>query len=66
MANNELSGPLLSIALYQYFKNKKKLEKSIRLIFIPETIGSIAYINKNISNIKKKYDFWFRSYMCWR
>lgn len=59
MANNELSGPLLSIALYQYFKNKKKLEKSIRLIFIPETIGSIAYINKNISNIKKNMLFGF-------
>ena len=40
MANNELSGPLLSIALANYFKNKKKLEKSIRFIFIPETIGS--------------------------
>ncbi len=52
MANNELSGPLLSIALAKYFKKKKKLEKSIRFIFIPETIGSIAYINSNFKKIK--------------
>ena len=59
MANNELSGPLLSIALYKYFKKIKLLEKSIRLIFIPETIGSISYINKNISRIKKNMIFGF-------
>tara|TARA_A100001011_G_C14307851_1_gene844059 strand:- start:1848 stop:3188 length:1341 start_codon:yes stop_codon:yes gene_type:complete len=52
MANNELSGPLLSIALVKYFKNKKKLAKSLRFIFIPETIGSISYINANFSKIK--------------
>ena len=53
MANNELSGPLVSIALINFFK-KIKLEKTIRFIFIPETIGSIAYINKNLKNLKKE------------
>ena len=52
MANNELSGPLLSIALAKYYLQKKKLAKSLRFIFIPETIGSISYINKNIKKIK--------------
>jgi Uncharacterized protein conserved in bacteria with an aminopeptidase-like domain len=52
MANNELSGPLLSIALAKYFKNKKKLARSLRFIFIPETIGSISYINTNYKKIK--------------
>ena len=52
MANNELSGPLLSIALAKYFKNKKKLTRSLRFIFIPETIGSISYINTNFAKIK--------------
>ena len=52
MANNELSGPLLSIAIAKYFKNKKKLQKSLRFIFVPETIGAISYINKNFSKIK--------------
>ena len=52
MANNELSGPLLSIAIANYFQNKKKLEKSLRFIFIPETIGSISYININFAKIR--------------
>lgn len=52
MANNELSGPMVSIALAKYFKNKVN-EKSLRFIFIPETIGSITFLKKNINKIKK-------------
>ena len=52
MANNELSGPIVSMALINYFK-KKKLGKTLRFIFIPETIGSISFINKNIKYLKK-------------
>jgi len=52
MANNELSGPIVSMSLINYFQ-KKKLNYSIRFIFIPETIGSIAFISKNIKKIKK-------------
>lgn len=52
MANNELSGPIVSSMIYNYFK-KKKLNKSIRFLFIPETIGSIVYLNKNLTNLKK-------------
>ena len=53
MANNELSGPIVSMSLIDYFK-KKKNKYSLRFIFIPETIGSIAYINKNFLTLKKK------------
>ena len=52
MANNELSGPIVSMALINYFI-KKKLDKSLRFIFIPETIGSIAYISKNLKKLKR-------------
>ena len=52
MANNELSGPLVSLALAKYFK-KKKNKCSLRFIFVPETIGAIAYINKNFKKLKK-------------
>ena len=52
MANNELSGPIVSMCLIDYFKSKK-LDKSLRFIFIPETIGSINYIYKNFHNLKK-------------
>ncbi|MDC1153784.1 DUF4910 domain-containing protein [Candidatus Pelagibacter sp.] len=51
MANNELSGPIVSMALINYFQ-KKKLNKSIRFIFIPETIGSITYLSRNYKNLK--------------
>jgi aminopeptidase-like protein len=54
MANNELSGPVLSAALAKYVKsNFKKKKYSYRFLFIPETIGSIAYISKNLKNLKK-------------
>jgi len=52
MANNELSGPMVSIALAKYFKNKVN-EKSLIFIFFPETIGSITFLKKNINKIKK-------------
>ena len=52
MANNELSGPIVSMCLINYFK-KKSLEKNLRFIFIPETIGSITYLNKNLSQLKE-------------
>ena len=51
MANNELSGPIVSMALIDYFK-KKKLNKTLKFLFIPETIGSITYINKNLKSLK--------------
>ena len=52
MANNELSGPIVSMCLIEYFKKLKKLKKTIRFVFIPETIGSITFLNKNLSYLK--------------
>ena len=53
MANNELSGPIVSMCLIDYFSSVKNLKKTLRFIFIPETIGSIAYLNKNLLKLKK-------------
>ena len=52
MANNELSGPIVAMSLIKHFKKFKKLNKTIRFIFIPETIGSITYLSKNLNNLK--------------
>ena len=52
MANNELSGPIVSMGLIDYFK-RKRLSKTLRFIFIPETIGSISYLNKNLKYLKE-------------
>ena len=54
MANNELSGPIVSMSLINYFSKIKNLQKTLRFIFIPETIGSIAYLNKNLAHLKKQ------------
>tara|TARA_Y100000591_G_C21834683_1_gene701736 strand:+ start:1190 stop:2476 length:1287 start_codon:yes stop_codon:yes gene_type:complete len=56
MANNELSGPIVSMALANFF-SKKNLNHSIRFLFIPETIGSINFIKENYSRLKKKRVF---------
>ena len=54
MANNELSGPVLSTKLIEYIKNNyKKSKYSYRFVFIPETIGSIAFLSKNYKKLKK-------------
>ena len=51
MANNELSGPIVAMYLMKYFKTIK-LNFNLRFIFIPETIGSIIFINKNFNHLK--------------
>ena len=53
MANNELSGLIVSMCLIKYFKKIKKLNKTLKFIIIPETIGSITYLSKNLSYLKK-------------
>ena len=65
MANNELSGLCLSIYLAN-FLSKLKLNYSYRFIFIPETIGSIAYLSKNFSEIKKERDSGFKYIFRWK
>ena len=52
MANDNLSGIIISMALINYYK-RKKLKKTLRFIFIPETIGSIYYISKNLKRLRK-------------
>jgi len=53
MANNELSGPLVSIALAKYFMSCNFLKNTLRFVFIPETIGSITYLSRNLPRLKK-------------
>ena len=55
MANNELSGPIVSMSLMAYFSKLPKLDKSLRFIFIPETIGSLTFLNKNLNKLQKNF-----------
>lgn len=53
LANDNLSGTLVSLKLFEYFKKIKSLEKSIRFVFLPETIGAISYLSKRLKILKK-------------
>lgn len=53
MANNECSGPALATFLAQWIKELPKRKFTYRIIFIPETIGSITYLSRNLSKLKK-------------
>ncbi|MCF7355630.1 DUF4910 domain-containing protein [Vibrio sp. CK2-1] len=53
MANNELSGPVVTVELAKSILGNKNRYYSYRIVFIPETIGSITYLSKNLDVMKK-------------
>ncbi len=53
MANNECSGPVVMTKLAQYISGMKNRRYSYRLVLVPETIGAITYISRNLEVMKK-------------
>lgn len=54
MANNELSGPIVSLLLYEKLARLEKRKYTYRWAFVPETIGSINYLSEHGELLKEK------------
>ena len=59
MANNEISGPSVLTFIAKWINSLKNKKYSYRIIFIPETIGSITYLSKNLKSLKKNMLYGF-------
>ena len=54
MANNELSGPVVTTALARWIASQENRRFSYRILFLPETIGALAYMSNHLKEMKSK------------
>jgi aminopeptidase-like protein len=54
MGNNELSGPVVTTEIARWLASLKGRRFSYRIVFIPETIGSLVYLSRNLMEMKRR------------
>ena len=53
LANNEISGIVVTTYLAKWLINLKEINYTFRIIFVPETIGSLTYLSSNYKEMKR-------------
>lgn len=54
MANNELSGPVLTAFLAKHLMQMENRTYTYRIVFVPETIGALCYLSRNLPILRER------------